>query len=69
MIDREMDMRSENKRRPVWPLVLGRALRRCFGNYPCIGRLAGTERTEDVRRIVDHYWEMTELRPSRPIPL
>lgn len=32
-------------------------------------QLAETERTEDVRRIIDLHREMTELRPFRPIPL
>jgi hypothetical protein len=33
------------------------------------GQLAGTERTEDVRRIIDLHRETSEPRPFRPIPL
>jgi hypothetical protein len=33
------------------------------------GQLAGTERAEDARRIIDLHREMSELRPFRPIPL
>ena len=40
-----------------------------LANYPGVGWLAGTERAEDVRRIIDLHRESSELRPFRPIPL